>query len=81
MGYNLCADPEIIDNKTLFYYTLHLTTMSSPLYTSEKICSRNPKWTKINICNSIGSAKGNILLYNINLSIIYYYMKYNKSIT
>lgn len=63
MGYNLCADPEFTDNKTLFYYTLHLTTMCAPLYTSEKICSRNPRWTQIDICSSIGSAKGNITKY------------------
>jgi len=40
--------------------------MCSPLYTSEQICGHNPKWTKIDICSSIGSAKGKfnyIVLY------------------
>lgn len=55
LGYNLHSDPE---NKTLFYYTLHLTTMCAPFYTSEKIYGCNPKWAKIDVCNSIGSAKG-----------------------
>lgn len=32
--------------------------MCAPLYTSEKVCGRNPKWTKMDICSSIGSAKG-----------------------
>jgi hypothetical protein len=33
--------------KASFYYTLHLTTMSAPFYTSEKLESQNPKWTEI----------------------------------
>lgn len=57
-GYNLCDDPECTASETSFYYTLHLTTMCAPLYTSEKVCGRNPKWTKMDICASIGSAKG-----------------------
>lgn len=57
-GYNLCDDPDCTANKSSFYYTLHLTTMCAPLYTSEKVCGRNPKWTKMDICSSIGSAKG-----------------------
>lgn len=56
-GYNLCADRECTTN-TSFYFTLHLSSMCAPLYTSEKICSRNPQWTKIDICSTIGSAKG-----------------------
>lgn len=57
-GYNLCGDNNNTDQMTSFYYTLHLATMSAPFYTSEKICNPNPKWNKIDICNSIGSAKG-----------------------
>jgi hypothetical protein len=33
--------------KASFYYTLHLTTMSAPFYTSEKLESQNPKWAEI----------------------------------
>jgi hypothetical protein len=35
--------------KASFYYTLHLTTMSAPFYTSEKLESSNPKWADIEI--------------------------------
>lgn len=35
--------------KASFYYTLHLTTMSAPFYTSEKLESSNPKWAEIEI--------------------------------
>nr|CAD7586127.1 unnamed protein product [Timema genevievae] len=35
--------------KTWFYYTLHLTTMSAPFYTSEKLESDNPKWAEIDV--------------------------------
>ncbi|KAF0756235.1 UV radiation resistance associated protein, partial [Aphis craccivora] len=60
-GYNLCDDPDCTANKSSFYYTLHLTTMCAPLYTSEKVCGRNPKWTKMDICSSIGSAKAVVI--------------------
>jgi len=56
-GYNLCGDADNIANVT-FYYTLHLSLMCAPLYTSEKISSPNPQWAKINVCSSISSAKG-----------------------
>ncbi|KAJ4442138.1 hypothetical protein ANN_12004 [Periplaneta americana] len=35
--------------KASFYYTLHLTTMSAPFYTSEKLESDNPKWAEIEV--------------------------------
>ncbi|XP_022182663.1 UV radiation resistance associated protein [Myzus persicae] len=60
-GYNLFDDPECTANKTSFYYTLHLTTMCAPLYTSEKVCGRNLKWSKMDICSSIGSAKAVVI--------------------
>ncbi|XP_050438446.1 UV radiation resistance-associated protein [Adelges cooleyi] len=61
LGYNLCADQAYLANKPSFYYTLHLTTMCAPLYTSEKICGRNPKWKKLDICSTIGSAKAVVI--------------------
>lgn len=40
-----------VDNDCLpavsYYYTLHLTAMSSPFYTSEKLESDCPKWKEI----------------------------------
>ncbi|XP_050531128.1 UV radiation resistance-associated protein [Daktulosphaira vitifoliae] len=60
-GFNLIADSEWLANKVSFYYTLHLTTMCAPFYTSEKLYSHNPKWTKLDICSSIGSAKAVVL--------------------
>lgn len=35
--------------KASFYYTLHLTTMSAPFYTSEKLENKNPKWAEIEV--------------------------------
>lgn len=35
--------------KGSFYYTLHLTTMCAPFYTSEKLESENPKWSEIEV--------------------------------
>lgn len=62
-GYNLCAaDSDLSTNRTSFYYTLHLTTMCAPFYTSERVCNRNPKWAKIDVCSSIGSAKSKSII-------------------
>lgn len=41
--------------------------MCAPLYTSEKVSGRNPKWTKMDICSSIGSVKGIEILDFIKL--------------
>ncbi|XP_049775657.1 UV radiation resistance-associated gene protein [Schistocerca cancellata] len=57
-----CCSPDYIlqkqksDNKKFsFYYTLHLTTMSSPFYTSEKLESENPKWEEIEVNDFVGN--------------------------
>lgn len=42
------------NNKESFYYTLHLTTMSSPFYTSEKLETDSPKWKEIEITSWAG---------------------------
>lgn len=34
-----------------FYYTLHLTTMCAPFYTSNKNDSLNPKWKELDMNN------------------------------
>lgn len=54
------ADESIDGRKRrhLFYYTLHLSTLSSPLYTSEKLESENPKWSEIEIESQNGAANG-----------------------
>nr|XP_018913944.1 PREDICTED: UV radiation resistance-associated gene protein [Bemisia tabaci] len=45
-----------------YYYTLHLTTMSSPFYTSEKLTSENPKWSEFEITNPAhGTATGIVI--------------------
>ncbi|RZC33793.1 sporulation-specific protein 15 [Asbolus verrucosus] len=36
-----------LPKKCTYYYTLHLTTMSAPFYTSEKLESVNPKWSEL----------------------------------
>lgn len=55
--------------KCSYYYTLHLTTMSAPFYTSEKLESDNPKWAEIEINEVNGAANGNV--YNImNISFV-----------
>lgn len=41
-GHNL-----VNDNQCSFYYTLHLTSMCAPFYTSEKIDNNNPAWCDI----------------------------------
>ena len=32
-----------------FYYTLHRTSMSSPIYTSEAIDNVNPRWSSLEV--------------------------------
>ncbi|XP_072382566.1 UV radiation resistance-associated gene protein [Diabrotica undecimpunctata] len=44
MGLNLGTD-----DTGSFYYTLHLTTMSAPFYTSEEMNNPNPKWSELNL--------------------------------
>ncbi|KAI4471451.1 uv radiation resistance-associated protein [Holotrichia oblita] len=39
----------VVEGSGLFYYTLHLTSMSAPFYTSEEIDSPNPKWTDVDL--------------------------------
>jgi hypothetical protein len=36
-----------LPKKGAYYFTLHLTTMSAPFYTSEKLDSANPKWSEL----------------------------------
>lgn len=44
MAYNLN-----VERQGAFYYTLHLTSMCAPFYTSEKIENSNPKWSELDI--------------------------------
>ncbi|KAJ8979567.1 hypothetical protein NQ317_019142, partial [Molorchus minor] len=39
IGFNLLSEAS-----GSYYFTLHLTTMCAPFYTSEQICNPNPKW-------------------------------------
>jgi len=47
--------------KLSYYFTLHLSTMSSPLYSSEKLESENPKWAEFDVDHLNGSVNGVIL--------------------
>lgn len=47
IGCNLKAN---VNNEAgWFYYTLHRTNMSSPLYTSEVIDHANPRWSSLEL--------------------------------
>lgn len=46
MAYNLNSE-----KRGIFYYTLHLTPMCAPFYTSEKIENPHPKWLELDIKN------------------------------
>ncbi|KAL0132833.1 hypothetical protein PUN28_000498 [Cardiocondyla obscurior] len=47
IGHNLKTD---VNGRTCwFYYTLHRSSMSSPLYTSEAIDNANPRWSSLEI--------------------------------
>ncbi|KAK2586104.1 hypothetical protein KPH14_008384 [Odynerus spinipes] len=47
IGYKLKSN---VNNETCwFYYTLHRTSMSSPLYTSELIDNANPRWSSLEV--------------------------------
>lgn len=47
IGYKLKTN---VNNETYwFYYTLHRTSMSSPLYTSELIDNANPRWSSLEV--------------------------------
>uniref|UniRef100_A0A146L8X9 UV radiation resistance-associated gene protein n=1 Tax=Lygus hesperus TaxID=30085 RepID=A0A146L8X9_LYGHE len=63
IAYNIHGDDESGEwkGRTLYYYTLHLSTMSSPLYTSEKLESENPKWSEIDIDAHYGAAAGVVI--------------------
>ncbi|XP_076225878.1 UV-resistance associated gene isoform X2 [Nomia melanderi] len=49
IGCNLKAN--IYHEDCWFYYTLHRTSMSSPLYTSEAIDNINPRWSSLEVPN------------------------------
>ena len=54
MAYNVPSE-----RGTKVYYTLHVTSMSSPFYTSEKLHHPNPKWVEVEPCvlaNSVNTA-------------------------
>lgn len=47
IGCNLKTDTN--DEICWFYYTLHRTSMSSPIYTSEAIDNVNPRWSSLDV--------------------------------
>ncbi|KAI5704133.1 hypothetical protein M8J76_001447 [Diaphorina citri] len=64
MAYNMQHDRDF-ENDTIqkysYYYTLHATTMSSPLYMSEKLESEHPKWMEVEFSNEYGTFTGVII--------------------
>lgn len=65
IAYNIHVKVEMMElkktKKFYYYYTLHLTAMSSPMYTSEQLESENPKWAEIEINKLYGSANGVVI--------------------
>lgn len=47
IGHNLRAN--VGGEICWFYYTLHRSSMSSPLYTSEAIDNANPRWSSLEV--------------------------------
>ncbi|XP_043260871.1 UV radiation resistance-associated protein [Colletes gigas] len=47
IGYNLKSNGT--NDISWFYYTLHRTCMSSPIYTSETIDNANPRWSSLEV--------------------------------
>lgn len=45
-----------------FYFTLHLTSMSAPFYTSEKISSPNPRWKEFDFIEMSNTSASCIVL-------------------
>lgn len=52
---NFYKKTKVEKNKPSYYYTLHLTTMSAPFYTSEKLENENPKWAEIEVCDLVNN--------------------------
>lgn len=67
-----------------FYYTLHRTSMSSPLYASEPIDNTNPRWASLEVptLHATGYSTASGELYNqlvLEKHLHYYlYMLRNK---
>jgi len=56
-------------NAAKYYYTLHLTTMSAPFYTSETMESASPKWGELDGCEFLNAdifygVQGKLLFLN-----------------
>ncbi len=44
---SICLDPPTTSESAVFYYTLHITTMSAPFYTSENQSGENIDWNDL----------------------------------
>nr|BAN21317.1 hypothetical protein [Riptortus pedestris] len=64
-AYNIQVQESTLEKKKRkklsYYYTLHLSAMSSPFYTSEHLESEHPKWTELEINREYGSANGVVI--------------------
>lgn len=68
IGHNLKAHVKC--DKCWFYYTLHRTVMSSPLYTSELIDNTSPRWAsfEVSTLHATGHSAASGELYSLNHS-------------
>lgn len=64
----------IADGPGQFYYTLHLTSMSAPFYTSEEIDSPNPKWTELDLSSIPSPSSTGVYRYDSMISTDLYYL-------
>ncbi|KAJ8954099.1 hypothetical protein NQ318_004404 [Aromia moschata] len=57
IGFNLLSE-----TAGSYYFTLHLTTMCAPFYTSEQINNPNPKWIELDLKNTANTSASCIVL-------------------
>lgn len=63
IGFNINLDHKDEEEDVSYYYTLHLSTMCAPFYTSEKLAKDNPMWSEVNFHYVHGSATGNVISF------------------
>lgn len=61
IGFNINLDHKDEEEDVSYYYTLHLSTMCAPFYTSEKLAKDNPMWSEVNFHYVHGSATGVVI--------------------
>lgn len=67
-AYNVVAE-----ENACFYYTLHLTSMSAPFYTSEEIDSPNPKWIELDLSSVPSPSATGLCVYSSGSLILLFF--------